>query len=96
MTHVGNDGIPQHAARYDVVDHDAVEPKTKTATGGAAAGAIVSAFVVWLLDELIWNGAAAPEVPFPVTAFVGLAITSACTFVGGYFGRHVNRPNPPA
>jgi hypothetical protein len=96
MTHPGNDGIPQHAATYDVVGHDDVEPKTKASTGGAAAGAIVSAFVVWLLDETVWNGAAAPEVPFPVTAFVGLVIGAGLTFAGGYFAKHVNRPNPPA
>lgn len=93
----GNDGIPQHAApRYEVVGHDDVEPKTKAATGGAATGAIVSAFIVWLLDELIWNGAEVPEVPFPVTAFVGLVITAGLTFAGGYFAKHVNRPNPSA
>lgn len=96
MTHSGNDGIPQHAATYEVVGHDEVEPKTKAATGGAAAGAITSAFVIWLLDELVWNGAQAPEVPFPVTAMVGLVITSALAYAGGYFARHVNRPNPPA
>lgn len=96
MMHPGNDGIPQHAARYEVVGHDEVEPKTKAATGGAAAGAITSAFVVWLLDELIWNGDQMPEVPFPVTAFVGLVITAVITFFSGYYARHVNRENPPA
>ena len=93
MTHPGNDGIPQHAAlEYEVVAPSAVEPKTKAATGGAAAGAVTSAFVLWALDELIWNGAdVPPEVPLPVAAFVGLAITAGVTFVSSYKARHVNR-----
>lgn len=86
---------PDHASRYEVVGHGDIEPKTKAATGGAAAGSIISAFVIWVLDEIFWNGAEAPEVPFEVIAVVGLIITSALTFLGGYWARHVNRPNEP-
>ena len=85
---------PDHAARYEVVNDSVVEPKTKAATAGAGAGAIVSAFVLWLLDELIWDGADnPPEVPLPVSALVALIVTGAVTFISSYYARHVNREN---
>lgn len=83
---------PDHAAgRYEVVSASTIEPKTKAATGGAAAGAVVTAFTVWGLDELFWNGDAQPGVPLPVVGFVGLVITAGLTFASGYLARHVDR-----
>jgi hypothetical protein len=85
-------GVGDHAAPvYEVVSESKIEPKTKAATGGAAAGAITSQFVLWGLDELFWNGDASPEVPLPVAAFVTLAISAGFAFISGYLARHVNR-----
>lgn len=69
-----------------------VEPKVRAATGGAAAGAVITAFALWLLDQVWWNGDAAPDVPMPVVGLVGLVVSGACAFVSGYYARHVNRP----
>lgn len=90
MTGPGNDGIPQHAA-YEVVDESAVEPKTKAATVGASAAAVVTGFVLYLLDALFWNGDADPPVPLPVSLFVGLVIAAGITFASSYAAKHVNR-----
>lgn len=84
---------PDHSTpEYDVVDEKAVEPKTKAAPAGAAAGAIVSAFLVWAADQLWWNGAdVEPSVPLPVIGIIGLVVTSAGSFLASYTARHVNR-----
>ncbi len=88
-------GHPDHAApepRYDLVDDRAVEPKVAAATGGAAAGAAVSAFAVWLVDELWWGGERLPpEVPLPVAGLIGVAVTTAATWAAGWRARHVQR-----
>lgn len=85
-------GVPDHAAPdYEVYPEGKTEPKVKAATAGAGAGAVVSGFIVWLLDEILWNGDQQPDVPLPVLLFVGLTVTSALTFFSGYFARHVNR-----
>lgn len=83
---------PDHSTgNYEVVDKKAIEPKTKAGTAGAGAGAIVSAFLIWGADELWWNGGAEPQVPFEVSALIGLVVTSGMTFAAAYFARHVNR-----
>ncbi|MBS45278.1 MAG: hypothetical protein CMH83_19340 [Nocardioides sp.] len=61
--------------------------KVTAATLGAGAGAIVSDFAVWGLDELFWNGPADPTVPAPVAAFTTLLITSGLALAAGYFKR---------
>ena len=79
-----------------------VEAKVYAATIGTGAGAVVSAFVVWLLGVLIWAapftapGAteAVAAVPGPVVAIVSLVITVGSTFLGGYVAKHTPRPQP--
>ena len=78
-------------AKYAIVPSSTVEPKTKAAGYGAGAGGVVAGFVLWGLDELFWNGAAAPDVPLPVTALVLLAVPAGVAFVASYAARHVNR-----
>lgn len=82
-----------------------VESKVYAATIGTGAGAVVAAFVIWLLGVIIWHapftsvGAteAAAAVPAPVTGIVALAITVGGTFLGGYRAKHTPRPpEPPA
>lgn len=88
-------GVADHGAKYDVVSDDVVEPKTKAGAVGAGGGAIVAAFVDYLIDVLFYNGPdVAPDVPFPVSAAVLLAVTSGGAFLASYLARHVNRPNP--
>lgn len=80
------------APEYDVVSPTAVEPKTKAGALGAGGGAIVAAFIDYLLDAWLWNGdSIPPAVPLPVSAFVGLVVTAGGAFLASYFARHVNR-----
>lgn len=76
-----------------------VETKVVAATGAAAGGSVLSAFLVWLLGVTVWSapddaGHAAKAVlavPFPVSALVLLAVTSAATWAGGYLAHHSPR-----
>jgi hypothetical protein len=77
-----------------------IESKVYGGTIGTGAGAVISAFVVWLLGVTVWGappdspGAteALAAVPSPVAAIVGLLITVGGSFVGGYLARHTPRP----
>ena len=79
-----------------------IEGKVWAATVGTGAGAVVSAFTVWLLGVLIWAApftaagatAAVAAVPGPVSAIVGLIITVGSSFFGGYLAKHTPRPQP--
>lgn len=87
-------GRPDHAApeRYEVVSPQAIEPKVTAATAGSAAGAALSAFAVWLVDELFYGGERLPpEVPLPVSGLISVAVTGAATWAAGFLARHVNR-----
>jgi len=85
-----------------VTDKAPVEAKVYAATIGTGAGAVVSAFIVWLLGVIVWRapftapGAAeaVASVPGPVTAIVGLVITVGSSFIGGYWAKHTPRPQP--
>jgi hypothetical protein len=69
-----------------------VEAKVKAATAGAAGGAaVLTPALVWVADQIWWNGDAAPDVPLPVVALLGVAATGVCTFVAGYKARHTPR-----
>ncbi|TYP82083.1 hypothetical protein [Blastococcus xanthinilyticus] len=68
-----------------------IEPKVKAATVGGGAAGVVTAFVVWITDQLWFNGDVPPEVPFPIVSMVGLAAGAALPFAAGYYARHVNR-----
>lgn len=73
-----------------------VETKVKAATAaGAGAAAVITPFAVWLVDELFWNGPAAPDVPLPVVGVIGLAVTGLSALVAGYWARHTARPDLP-
>jgi hypothetical protein len=85
------DDLPAADVRYPIVSASTVEPKAKAAGYGAGAGGVVATFVLWLLDELIWNGTAAPDVPLPVAALVMLVVPAAVAFAASYHARHVNR-----
>ncbi len=67
----------------------AVETKVKAAT----AGAVLTAFALWVLARYVFK---AEDVPGPVAAVVGLAITGAVTSIAGYVARHTPRPDLPS
>lgn len=70
-----------------------VESKVKAATAGAAGGAaVLTPALVWVADQIWWNGDAAPDVPLPVVGVIGLVATAVCTFVAGYKAKHSPRP----
>jgi hypothetical protein len=64
-----------------------VETKVKTATAGAAAGTVVSDFVLWGLDQYFWLDGP----PQQVTAFTYFVISTALAFIGGWWGTHDSR-----
>ncbi|MEU4781869.1 hypothetical protein [Micromonospora sp. NPDC023633] len=71
-----------------------IETKVKAATvGGAGSAAVITPAALWLIDELWFNGTAAPDVPLPLVGLVGLVVTGVCAFVGGYLARHTARPD---
>lgn len=86
-------GVGDHAApEYEILPKGKTEPKVKAATIGSGVGAIVSAFSLYVIDQVWYGGAdSPPEVPFAVAGFVGLLVTSGLTFAGGWWGKHVNR-----
>lgn len=89
-------GVPDHASpltglKYDVVGPDAVEPKTTAATGGAGVGGVIAGAILWGMDELWWNGEAAPDVPGPLAALVWAVVPAGVAFLASYYARHVNR-----
>jgi hypothetical protein len=66
-----------------------VETKVKAATAaGAGTAGVLTPFVIWLVDEMSFNGGAAPEVPLPVIGLIGLMVTGVGTFVAGWYARH--------
>jgi hypothetical protein len=70
-----------------------VESKVKAATvAGAGSAAVITPFVVWVVDELFYAGSAPPEVPLPLVGLIGLIVTGICAFVGGWYARHTPRP----
>lgn len=71
-----------------------VENKVKAATaGGAGSAALITPAVIWAVDELWFNGAAAPEVPLQLVGLIGLVVSGLCVFVAGYWAKHTNRPD---
>lgn len=71
-----------------------IESKVKAATVGAGgSAAVVTPAVLWLVDELWFNGAAGPDVPLPLVGLVGLVVTGVCAFIAGYWARHTSRPD---
>jgi predicted lysophospholipase L1 biosynthesis ABC-type transport system permease subunit len=69
-----------------------VENKVKVATAaGAGSAGIITPFVVWLLDQLFFDGGAQPDVPLPLVGMIGLVITGLCTFAGGWYAKHTVR-----
>lgn len=62
-------------------------PKVVAATAGASAGAVISGFINWGIDELFYNGPSAPDVPDPVTGFVYLVVTAGLAFGAGWVKR---------
>ncbi|MGN9802079.1 hypothetical protein [Micromonospora sp. L32] len=71
-----------------------IESKVKAATVGAGgSAAVITPAVLWLVDELWFNGAAAPAVPLPLVGVIGLVVTGACAFVAGYLAKHTARPD---
>jgi hypothetical protein len=79
---------PDTAPVYEVAPAAAIEPKTLTATGGAGAGFILANFVLYLVSVIFYHDGL---VPIVVQQAVGLVVTVALTFAGGYLARHVDR-----
>jgi hypothetical protein len=68
------------------------ESKVKAATVGAAgSAAVITPFVIWVVDVLAFNGDAAPDVPLPVVGVIGLVVTGVSAFVAGYWAKHSPR-----
>ena len=59
-----------------------VHPKVVAATLGGGAGTVVADFVLYVLDQFLWDGT--DNIPAPVTAFTYLVITTGLTFLAGY------------
>jgi hypothetical protein len=69
-----------------------VETKVKAATAaGAGSAAVLTPFVIWVVDQMAFNGDAAPDVPLPVVGVIGLVVTGVCTFAAGWYARHSPR-----
>lgn len=64
-----------------------IHPKVRAAAAGGGAAGVVSAFTIWGLDAIFWNGDQAPEVPLPVTGMVALVVGYAIAFAAGYLKR---------
>lgn len=75
-----------------VVKTSPVEAKVKASTGGATAGVVVGALVIWGLQNYVFKGS---DVPVPIQAFVYLVVPAALTagsaFVSGYLAKHTPR-----
>lgn len=77
-----------------------VEGKVWAATAGGTTGLIISTFLLWVLGVTFWGIStdalsateAVAAVPAPVIGLLGLLITGACTFAGGWFAKHSPRP----
>ncbi|WP_435585828.1 hypothetical protein [Micromonospora aurantiaca (nom. illeg.)] len=71
-----------------------IEAKVKAATvGGAGSAAVITPAVLWVIDEVWFNGAAAPDVPLPLVGLVGLVVTGVCAFAAGFWAKHTARPD---
>lgn len=71
-----------------------IEAKVKAAASGAAgSAAVITPAVIWAVDELWFNGAAAPDVPLPLVGVIGLVVTGVCAFAAGYLAKHTARPD---
>jgi hypothetical protein len=81
------EGTTMTVLALDTVDATAIEPKVAAATAAASSAAVVVTFLLWLLGAYVFGG----EVPLPVQGIVGLIVTSAATFLAGYYARHVDR-----
>ena len=80
------DGVDDVLIRT-VVEATSVEPKVKAATWGASASALLLPAVLWALGVYLFDG----EVPLPLQSLIGVAVSGLCTFVAGYYARHVDR-----
>lgn len=77
-----------------------VEGKVWAATAGGTTGLIISTFLLWVLGVTLWGVSAdalsateaVAAVPAPVIGLLGLLITGACTFGGGWIAKHTPRP----
>lgn len=72
------------------------ELKVRAATVGAGAGVVIADFVLWMIDAQWYHGDASPEVPYPISAFVLLAVTVGLTYASGWYARHTPRTQPVA
>lgn len=79
------------ARKYAVVPPGTIEPKTTAGGIGAGVGGVVAGAVLWAMDELWWNGEAAPDVPGPLSALVWALVPAAVAFLASYRASHVNR-----
>lgn len=68
------------------------ETKVKAATAaGAGSAAILTPFMIWVVDQLAFHGDAAPDVPLPVVGAIGLVVTGASAFAAGWWAKHSPR-----
>lgn len=75
------------------------ESKVWGATVGGTAGYTISQFILWLLGVTLWGTSAdalsateaVTAVPEPVNGIVGLGITIAGVFLGGWLAKHTPR-----
>jgi len=78
-----------------------IEAKVYAAAVGTGTGAIVAAFITWILGVTVWGAGfdatsatdAIAAVPGPVVGVIGLAITVGGSFLGGYAADHTTRPD---
>lgn len=63
-----------------------VDRKVYAATLGTGAGVTVSAFALWIVDQ-VWWPAEEVDIPLPVAGFVSLIVTVGFTFVSGWLAK---------
>ncbi len=77
------------------------EPKVTLGTIAGGSGAILSAFLLWVLGVTVFDipftadqaDDAIAAVPWPITGLVGLVLTVGGYFFGGYMAPHAARPS---
>lgn len=78
---------------------DPVETKVWAGVSGTAAGATISAFLIWLLGVTVWDApsdadsaqSAVGAVPVPVSALVALVVLLLFNFLSMYIAPHTYR-----
>jgi hypothetical protein len=67
-----------------------VETKVTAATAGAGVGAVLSTFILWALDALVFKGAGVPEA---LVGVVTVVVSALSAYIAGWQAKHTTRPD---